>query len=219
LADNVIYPFEFIVHTGPELWPYRGEVLLWRLSRLVSIAFGALTIGLTYLTGLELTARRQWALMAAAILAFMPAFVAQSSIVSYDSMSAALTALFLWTGAKAIKQPGRWRWWLILGGLAGLAITTKYSAVLLPVEIVFIAVLAAWRSRRTPPIASLASRQPSYRLLVSRVLGAGLVILLAVSWWFGFQAWYFNTVSTRGWIAGILEPLMVRGAATAPPSV
>ena len=47
----------------------------------------------------------------------------------------------------------------------------------------------------------------------TRVLVAGLAMVLATSWWFGFVLWHFNTISTQGWLVGTLEPLMVRGAA------
>jgi hypothetical protein len=199
LADSVVYPYEFILHIGPEMFPYRGEVLLWHLARGVSIIFGMVVIGVAYFTSLELFGNRRWATQAAALLAFMPAIIFHSSVVSYDSLSAAITSLFLLVGIKTIKQPQRWRWWLLLGGLAGLAITTKYSSVLLPLEIVFI----GW----------LACRVARQRVIFTRILVAGLAALLAASWWFGFTLWHFNTVETRGWLVGILEPLMVRGAA------
>jgi hypothetical protein len=226
LAENFVYPFEFIVHTGPEIYPFRGEVLLGHLARAGSIVFGAVLIGVTYVTSLALWPSRRRALTTAALLAFLPAFIFHSSMISYDSLSAALTALFLLVGIKAIKQPQRWRWWLALGVLAGLAITTKYSAVLLPLEIVFIAWLAFQalpRPARDLPAAEAADRAslplsrsrgwPTLRFWFVRILAAGLAMVLAASWWFGFVLWHFNTVSTQGWLVGILEPVLVRGAA------
>ncbi|NJN98617.1 MAG: hypothetical protein HC875_33270 [Anaerolineales bacterium] len=96
LADHVVYPFAFIVHTGPELFPYRGEVLLAHAARLVSILFGAALVGLTYLTSLMLFASRAQAWKAAALLAFIPSIVFHTSMVSYESLSATLHALFCW---------------------------------------------------------------------------------------------------------------------------
>lgn len=209
LADNIVYPYAFIVHTGPELFPYRGEVLLWHLARIISIFFGVALIGLTYLTSLELGSTRRQALIPAAVLAFMPAILFHSSMVSYESLSAALAALFLLVGIKAIKPPHLWRWWLILGVLAGLSITTKYSAVLLPLEIVFMAWLAALRRRSS----TLVWDKSLLKMFGQRLALAGLAILLASSWWFGFMVWHFNTIETKGWITGIMEPLIVRGAA------
>ena len=57
LAENFVYPFEFIVHTGPEMFPYRGEVLLGHLARAVSIIFGAVLVAVTYFTSLALWPR------------------------------------------------------------------------------------------------------------------------------------------------------------------
>jgi hypothetical protein len=226
LAENFLYPFEFIVHTGPEMFPYRGEVLLGHLARAVSIFFGAVLVAVTYFTSLALWPSRRRALTAAALVAFMPAFIFHSSMVSYDSLSAALTATFLLVGIKAILQPQRWRWWLALGGLAGLSITTKYSAVLLPLEIVFMAWLAFCVTRRQPGALPgdelprtgqhLPQKGRSWsgvRPWFVRILVAGLAMVLATSWWFGFVLWHFNTISTQGWLVGTLEPVMVRGAA------
>lgn len=196
LADNVVVSYAFLVHNAYEAFPFQGEVLLWFVGRLVSIVFGGIVVILTYLTSLTLWPSRRRALVASALVAFLPAFVFHSSVMSYDSLGAVFTGLLLLASIKAIQQPERWRWWLVLGLLAGLAITTKYTSVLLPVEIVFVAGLAF--RRYTLPV-------------VARILAAGLVMLIATSWWFGFVIWHFNTVETRGGVAGILEPLLARG--------
>ncbi|NJN98618.1 MAG: hypothetical protein HC875_33275 [Anaerolineales bacterium] len=107
-------------------------------------------------------------------------------------------------GFRALKQPGQWRWWLALGGLAGLALTAKYSAVLLPLEIIFISWLA-WRTTRPGPVG--------FQQELKRLIGAGAALVVGCSWWFGFMVWHFNTVAAKGWVVGILEPLIVRGAA------
>ncbi|MEW5958618.1 MAG: glycosyltransferase family 39 protein [Chloroflexota bacterium] len=200
LADNIVDSYA-LLHTGSELPPYRGEVLLWHLGRGVSILFGLAVISLTYLTGLELFGRRRPAWLAAALLAFTPALVFHSSVLSYESLSAALAALFLLAAVKAIQQPHRRRGWLVLGGLAGLSITTKYSAILLPLEIIFIIWLAARRSPLLPP------RFPLFALLP-----AALALLLAVSGWFGFVIWHFNTIDSQGPLLGVLQPLLVGDA-------
>jgi hypothetical protein len=172
----------------------------------VSILFGAAVIVLTYITSLMLFSNRRRALVAAVLLAFLPGFVFHTSVVSYESLGATLTALFLLVGIKAIKQPRHWCWWLILGILAGLAITTKYSAVLLPVEIIFMVWLANWAGRRN------GQSKKRVRTSLARLGIAAVALVVAVSWWFGFVVWYFNKVAEKGWVVGILEPLMVRDA-------
>jgi len=200
LADNIIDSYA-LVHTAVETPPYRGEVLLWHLGRGVSILFGVALIGLTYLTALEILPARRLAQTAAAVVAFIPAVVFHSSVLSYESLSAAIAALFLWMAVKAVKQPERRVWWPALGLLAGLSITVKYSAVLLPLELLFIAWLVAGRSLK-----------PRLRFITPRLLAMTAALLLAVSWWFGFLIANFNTIDTQGPVVGILQPLLVGDA-------
>lgn len=204
LADNQVVSYAFLVHTGYENFPFPGELWVWAMGRALSILFGAGLIVLTYLTGLTLFARPTWALAAAGLLAFIPAFIFHTSVMTYDSLGALFTALFLLVAIQAIKQPDRWRWWSLLGLLAGLAVTTKYSSVLLPLEIVFVSGLAA-RCR------TILAGGGWFGWLAQRVGVAGLAMLLATSWWFGFVIWHFNTIDTQGPVRGVLEPLLVRG--------
>jgi hypothetical protein len=111
LADNIVDSYA-LVHTGVESFPYRGEVLLWHLGRLLSVLFGLSLIGLTYLTCRCLFPQQPtWALLSAAVVAFTPAVLFHSSVLSYESLSAALTALFLLIALKALQQPERRLWW------------------------------------------------------------------------------------------------------------
>ncbi len=199
LADPVLGSYA-LVHTGVELPPYRGEVLWWHIGRGVSIVWGAALLLVTYLTALELLADRGRALLATAFLAFIPALIFHSSVLSYESLSAALTALFLWAGLRVVKRPHRWRWWLLLGGLAGLTLTAKYSAVLLPLEIAFIGGLAGW------------SHRLNLKFFLTRLFAALLMLSLTSSWWFGWVAWHFNTIATQGPLVGVLQPLLVGDA-------
>ncbi|MCG3210503.1 MAG: hypothetical protein FOGNACKC_04134 [Anaerolineae bacterium] len=201
LADNVVVSYAFVVHTAYESWPFAGEVAVWMVGRAISILCGLALIGLTYITSLTLFPRRyRRALTAAALLGFMPAFIFHTSVMTYDGLGAVLTALFLLAAIAALRRPARWRWWLALGGLAGLAITAKYTSVLLPLEIMWVGWLA-WRQ----------SGRVSFRAILARVVVAGLALLLAVSWWFGFIIYHFNTIDQNGPLAGVLAPLLVRG--------
>lgn len=204
LADNVLNPYA-LVHLGYELPPYQGEVLLWHLGRGLSILFGVVLIGLTYLTSLVLWPQRRRALVAAALVAFMPALIFHSSVLTYESFSAVWCALFLLVSIQAISQPQRWWWWLILGALAGLAITTKYSAILLPVELGLVAGLAWFKQHhgQTNCSGRLA------RFPLKFILVAGLGLILTAGWWFVFLVWHFNTVDTQGPLIGVLQPLLV----------
>ncbi|MCB0168180.1 MAG: glycosyltransferase family 39 protein, partial [Anaerolineae bacterium] len=219
-----------LVHTAVEQPPYRGEVLIWHLGRGLSILFGAILIGLTYLTSLHIfPADRRRALLSAALIAFVPALLFHSSVLSYESLSAVLTALFLLVALQTLKQPNRLRWWIALGVLTGLSITTKYSAVLLPLEIIFVIWLsnqfeakaeAQAKLQPTPPLTNQQTNQPTnsptpqlYKLPNwQRILVAALATLIASGWWFGFVAWEFNTIDTQGPVVGLLQPLLVGDA-------
>ncbi|MBN1221397.1 MAG: glycosyltransferase family 39 protein [Anaerolineae bacterium] len=212
LADNWVNPYA-LVHTGVELPPYRGEVLGWHLGRGVSILFGGILIVIVYLTGSEILGNCRRALLAAALLAFVPAFVFHSSVLSYESLSATLTALFLLVVVKIIKRPQQWYWWPILGILAGLSLTAKYSALLLALEIGFIAWLVfqvVKKGDKSPQPKSLISI--SRRYLIALMLLAMLALFLAASWWFGFVIFNFNKIETHGPVVGALEPLLVGDA-------
>ena len=221
LADNIVDSYA-LVHTAVEQPPWRGEVLIWRLGRLVSIVFGLALIGATYLTGRQLFPDQRWrALLASALVAWLPAFVFHSSVLSYESLSATLTALFLLAGIKILQQPHSWRWWIVLGILAGLSLTTKYSAVLLPLEIIFIGWLSSRMTNDERGMMNDESRTANAeRLNSSRftfyvlhfTLAALLAAVIATSWWFGFVIWHFNTIESRGPVAGVLYPLLVGDA-------
>lgn len=206
LADNDPRPYA-LVHLGYELPPYQGEVLLWHLGRGLSILFGMALISLTYLTGLALGSSRRQALLAAAVIAFIPALIFHSSVLTYESLSAAISALFLLVAIKVMDRP-QWGWgWLLLGLLAGLSITTKYSAILLPLELVGVAGLA-WLKQRYSQ-AKRTDRFTLAHLFLRPILIAGLGLVAATSWWFGFLIWHFNTIDRQGPLVGLVQPLLV----------
>lgn len=211
LADNMVVSYAFIVHTGYEIFPYQGEVRLWFMGRLVSMGCGAGIILLTYLTSLTLfPGQRRRALESAGVIAFIPAFVFHTSVMTYDGLGAVFSALFLLAAILAIRSPARWRWWVLMGLLSGLAITTKYTSVLLPVEIVVTAWLA-WHKNRNRQAMFAGNMKSSWYFIATRSAVAGLFVILAVSWWFGFIIYYFNTIPQKGPVIGVLEPLLVRG--------
>lgn len=212
LADNLPDSYA-LVHAGVEVPPFQGEVLVWHLGRGVSILFGAVLILITYFTALEFFPRCDTrALLAAALIAFFPAFVFHSSVLSYESLSAVLTALFLWTAVKAVKQPGRWVWWGVLGVALGLSVTTKYSAILLPLEVVFVVWLGFRVAKKQQLGAGLSKRQRFWQYGVIPILLAGAAIILTAGWWFGFVIRYFNTIDTQGPVVGTLALLLVGDA-------
>jgi 4-amino-4-deoxy-L-arabinose transferase-like glycosyltransferase len=214
---------EAILHTEDEQFPWRQEVLIWHLVRMLSILFSAVTVLVTGQIASEsfqsffgnddgrlrqLSSRRPGltttlALVATTVLAFNPRFLFTGMLFNYDSLTLLLSSLFLWLCVRVVKgNGGRWAFWG-LGGLAGLALITKYLTAFLPLIIVYV----AWRAhtRRQPEILWFKSR------FFWRTIGqAGLAYAVVVSWWFIYLVVTFNEVEQYGPILGMLAPL-IRG--------
>ncbi len=118
-------------------------VLLW--SRLPFIFISALGGLLLYLFGRDLVGDVA-ALGALFIYALDPTIVAHSYLVTTDVGLAVFSILFLWALWKYVRQPN-WRRLLVAGLTLGLALCTKFSAVLL----IPIAGLLALAALRWPP--------------------------------------------------------------------
>lgn len=160
------------IHTPQERLPYRGAVLAIHISRLLSLAMGAVTVLATYLMASEIfPRRREVAIGAAAINAFNPQFTFISGSVSNDTMVTGISSLALLLMVRMVCREASSRRVAILGVLVGLALLTKLSALgLLPLSlIVFIA--AAWR------------RGSGASLFRWATLFLALIALLA-GWWY-----------------------------------
>ena len=141
------------VHTGREGFPYRGAVLAIHISRLLSLAMGAVTVLATYLIAAELFPRRREVVVgAAAINAFNPQFTFISGSVSNDAMVTAISSLALLLVVRIVYRGISSRRVAILGVLVGLALLTKLSALaLLPLSLVAL-IVAAWRQGSWAPL-------------------------------------------------------------------
>jgi hypothetical protein len=199
-----------LYNTEDELWPYRGEVLRWHVGRWVAIFFGAATVAVTFLAAREvfnqIRFRHSWlaALGAAAVVAFIPRFSLTGSMLNYETSLAFFAGLFLWTLLRFTIYDLRFTIYASLLGLfAGLAITTKLSALILPLEIV----IGLW-------LIGDSYRWPWPRRLQAMGIAA-VTTLLTVSWWFGFVLYRFNTVAEDGWWTGLLRPLVAADASDA----
>jgi hypothetical protein len=134
-----------LVHTDRERWPWRGAVLAVRLARLVSLAFGLLTVGATYGLAREVLLKRParsticpsergWptlATVAAGAVAFTPQFLFISGVVSNDSAAAATCTCALWALARIIRRGPTHRRAAVAGLALGLALLSKTSTLLL----------------------------------------------------------------------------------------
>jgi len=109
----------------------QNPVLAIRLARLVSLAFGALTVLATW--GLTREAFPSSPVAAAAFVALTPQFVFMSSVASNDSSAAALSTAALWAIARMVRRGVTAKRALWTGMLIGLASLTKTSTILLGV--------------------------------------------------------------------------------------
>ncbi|GAB4444116.1 MAG: hypothetical protein Kow00120_13730 [Anaerolineae bacterium] len=177
------------VHTAAEAFPWQGAALGVHLARGVSTGFGLLAVVGAYLLALEIVPKnvtgwtrglspsskgvepRRLALLAAAVVAFNPMFLAVSGAVSNDAAVAGLSAIALWLMARVLNGGGAWRVTLALGVVSGLAVLAKTSA-LAAVPLAALVVI----------VARLRGRLP-----ISLWRAAALILLpaaLICGWWF-----------------------------------
>ncbi len=210
-----------LYNTEDEQWPYGGEVLRWQVGRWVAVGFGAATVVATFFVARFVFESVWLALAAATIVGFTPRFILTGSMLNYETLLAFVTTLFLglllWAGRLARRPLSQSAGstdcdkrdlrpvtgFFLLGWLAGVAITIKLSALILPLEIALVAGLIGWHVGW------------SWRQISGYVLTAALGCLLAVSWWFGFVLYQFNSIAEDGWWVGLLRPLIAADASDA----
>ena len=120
----------FLHGDAAEQWPFRGLPRAVHLARLVSVAFGILTVVATYGIALGVFGRaRRWlAASPAAVVALTPQFVFISGAINNDAAVAALSALVLWLVVVYGEKPRSMRWLVALGVAGGLASLAKAQA-------------------------------------------------------------------------------------------
>ena len=184
------------LHTADEVYPFRGVARAWHAARLVSVGLGGATVWVIFAA-----LRRRFpggvSLPGALVIGVIPQFLIMNGVVNDDSLLGLLAAIFfrlLWPLISQRGGGGRGGRYLALGLVAGLALTTKYSALPLPISL-----LALHLITRRP----ISLRQGGLFLL-----GYGLGSI----WWFGFVALYFNQLETLGGLSGLLAPFLIEGS-------
>jgi 4-amino-4-deoxy-L-arabinose transferase-like glycosyltransferase len=203
--------YNFALHDpaqeGP---PYTGTLLALHALRLLSGLLGLLGLAATYLLGLLLFAgRRPLAVAMMAVNAFTPQYLFASAIVNNDILIAALSAwCIFWCATVALRAP-RLRFLLLAVITAGLAILTKYNAIVLlaPVTLAALVMLAsAWR----------ASRKQFLAKLLRAALLIGVVSVPAALWLGRNQAlygqWLGGYAATDNYVGRLFSGLRARSA-------
>jgi hypothetical protein len=181
--------------------PPAGEVLFWHWGRLWSMVVGAWMLVVVYFLARKTfehhPERDGWALAAVAGIAFVPTFIFTSSVFTYENLLGLWLALFLLTAVYLIK--GAESGWLygLAGLLVGLAIVTKLAALPAILSLLVLPLAAGYRANW--PIRRYLARLGLS--LLGLVCGAG--------WWVALIELRLNKVQELGWLAGILQPLIV----------
>ncbi len=172
-------------HRAEETLAQSGTVRATYLLRLVSLGLGAVTVLCTYvLARLLWPDRPVLALGAATFVALNPQFVALSAGVTNDNLLNALFSLSLVCALRCMRDGAAWSRWAMLGGLVGLGLLTKQSALLL-LPLGLLAVV--WQQGEVPSTALRTG--PFSRRKVLADGGAFLAAALVVGgWWYGRNA-------------------------------
>lgn len=141
--------FGYFDHPPLVAWLIRAGTLAFG-DTAIGVRFGAVLAGITCAAIICATARRlagdRAAFIAAVVFAVMPMSAAGLVLATPDATLLACVAAVLYAVMRAIEQPPRSRaslaWWCAAGLVQGLALWSKYTAVLVPAGIV---VALLWR--------------------------------------------------------------------------
>lgn len=179
-----------LIHTAREDFPFRDTALAGHLARLVSIALSALTVVGVFFVARRLLRDDRLALLATALVAFIPQFVYGAALVNNDAL-AACAATWLLYALLRLMNGSRWRWALLSGVLLGITLLSKIGMIaVLPIPALAL-LLIWWRSRITP-----------HALRSALFLGFGVyaVAALIAGWWYARNlALYGDPLMWREW--------------------
>ena len=141
----------------------REAAPLYLIGRLTTVAFSLIGIFAVYLLGRD-ACGRPVGLLAAFLLALSFSHARDSHFATTDIAAATLATCALWR-LLTLARRDRWRDYLLVGGLVGLAVSTKYTAAVLalPCLVAHGMRLAANRTQLSPgmacgrPLAAVAS--------------------------------------------------------------
>jgi Dolichyl-phosphate-mannose-protein mannosyltransferase len=130
------FGFDFLYHNNAD------ELLFW--GRVPMVALAALGAIITFLWARDLFGPRA-GLLALGLYAFSPNVLAQATLVTTDVPLAVFSTLTLYLFWKQGER-ATWRSSLLIGFALGAAMASKFSGGLLPLLIIGLSALRAWRS-------------------------------------------------------------------------
>jgi len=170
-------PFNLLLHTTEESFPYRGWALAWHLIRLLSVAMGATTVWATYWIAREIFPQDKYiAVGASAFNAFLPQFLFISGVINNDNLAACLSALMLLVTVKILRGARGYRHFLFLGTVTALGVMAKTSLLNFYAIVLLVIGIVLWQEGR------------GLRFSLRRGLFLAVVCLLPffvlAAWWF-----------------------------------
>jgi len=184
-------PKNLLLHNKGEDWPYRGWVLAWHVVRLLSIAFGAVTVWAVWQLGRVIFPKQQGiALFLAGLIAFTPQFLFMSAVANNDNAATAFSALILWQIAILLhRAPGadrRWLCWrsVVLGALLGFGLLSKGNLLSLVPVVALAVMVGAFLHRQSGESRSGSSAKRRAGLAVSCLLLSGASAAAVSGWLF-----------------------------------
>ncbi|MBV8866238.1 MAG: phospholipid carrier-dependent glycosyltransferase [Acidobacteriaceae bacterium] len=181
-AQNFIAASQFL---------YRGDAdsLIMRARVTVACVFA---LGLAFLVlaaGYEMF-DPQTALIALALLAFEPVFLANGALITTDVALACLFFGCVYTFYRYMKRPSVGRL-LVCAIACGLAITAKHSGALILPTLAILAgseLIEAWSERRTPSGNTAGISVSQYALRLCAALATVALVSYAILWaFYGFR--------------------------------
>ncbi len=113
---------------------YADPTVFYLSGRILVAVIGVASIWLVYRIGKKLFDRNT-ALLAALFTAFNPIHVAYSKLIRTDVVMGTLVLVAFWFSIRLLEDR-RWRDYLLAGFVTGLAVVTKYPAVVFAVTII-----------------------------------------------------------------------------------
>jgi hypothetical protein len=177
--------------------PYRGEILLFYLTRWLTVICAVMVIGLTFWL-IEVTQPgAPWlALSGAAFLAFIPVATQVSGVISYEPLLGIWTVLYFLLLFQTVQNPRQSRYYLGLGLLLGLAMLTKYTPIPAVAVVPFLLIWCTFRERW------------GWFTALRHLALFGLGLMLTFGSWLLYMEIYFNQVAELGWLSGLFYPFI-----------
>ncbi len=174
------------VHTELESWPWQGYALAAHLVRFLSALIGLGTLLAVYGSG-----RLLWplqpgiALLATALVAFLPQFGFLHGAITNDVLIIFLASFVLWQLLWMWKNQADTVHLLLLGITIGLAVLSKMAGLGLLALSLLVLTLIAWRDRQ----ATAAEARADTVKWLGELLWSGLLVVLPALLLSGWLLW------------------------------